>query len=83
MEASVADSYIQWNKDGLNQISKLQRQASKEAQDIILQVNAEMAGQPEANIFNELRNRICRAGFEPNDPNLRVVAKAISERNLR
>jgi hypothetical protein len=79
----MVDSSIKWSKEGQNWLSELQQQADEGVQNITRQVNEQMIGQPENSIFKVLRDRISQAGFEPDDTNIRAVAKAISERNLK
>lgn len=70
---------IEWNDKALQQ---LQDQANRAVQQVVREVNAEMAGQPAEGVFRELMRRIAGANFEPNEANLRTVAQSISDRTL-
>jgi hypothetical protein len=84
----MPESRFEGNQDGMDKLSalvkaKLQPQMDTLGQSIIIRVNAEMAGQPVADILDVLRTRMHKAGIEPLDEGLRPVAEAISSRNLK
>ena len=79
---------FEWNQDGQDKLSdlveaKLQPQADALGRSVITRVNAEMAGQPVADVLDVLRTRMRQAGLEPLDQGLRPAAEAISKRTFK
>lgn len=84
----MADSKFEWNpgaEDHLRRMAEaaLQPQVNRMAQEVIRQVNEEMAGASSEEVLAVLDSRLRQAGAQPDTERLREYAEAISNRTLR